>query len=102
MSKGYYTQCTAFDREGERVFPIRIKREWIETQGKDQHGQPVIARSFGITECETITWQQLACRSRNVPNWNSDRIKAETREQLIAAGVIRPAGDGMPCLYINP
>ena len=90
MSKGYYTQCTSFDREGDRVFPIRIKREW------QQDG------TFGITECESITWQQLACRSKDVPNWDSVRIKAETREQLLAAGIIRPAGDGLPCLYINP
>lgn len=87
--QGYYTQYTAFEREGDKLFPVRIKREWV------QHGKQTV---FEITACEAITWQQLACRSRDVPDWNSNRFKAETRDELLASGVIRPAGDGMPFL----
>lgn len=92
--KSYYTQAITYDREGDKVYPVRIKREWTAT-------------GFGITECETLAWQNLPntramLERAGQRDWDSNRIKPETRAQLIAAGVIRLPGDGQPCLMINP
>lgn len=99
--KGYYTQAITYDREGDTVYPVRIKREWAD----DGNGK----RMFGITECETLAWQNLPntramLERAGQRDWSSNRIKPETRAQLIASGVIRLPGDGWPngCLMINP
>lgn len=84
--KGYYAQYTHFEREMhvdgyEVVYPIRIKREWHSPHP----GAPEV---YGITECESITWFQLACKARELQGWDSNRIKAVTREELKAQGLL--------------
>jgi len=94
--KGYYTQCTVFDRESDTVYPVRVKREW-QDNGNAQ-------TTYQITECETVPWRNLACKARDLPDWDSNRMKPVRREDLKALGLLWEPGDRWPngCFTINP
>lgn len=91
----YAATCLMFERNGDKLFPVLFRKEWI---GNDKD------RRFGIVNIKTIAWSDFRSKVMELPDWTSNtmHIKASTRAELIANGTIKPAGHGMPCLMILP
>lgn len=92
----YASTCLVFERNGDKLFPVRFRKEWIGTGAN---------RRFVVMDIKTIAWQDLPNKAAAYDfTSNTMKIKAPTRAELIADGTIKPAGTDWPhgCLTLYP
>lgn len=85
----YANQCIRFERRGEFVQPVRVRREWVS----DRNGR----RRFITTRLTEVSFGPVEYPEEYLGAPRAD----VTRESLIAGGLLRPIGHGEPCLPLG-
>lgn len=86
----YANQFVRFERAGDKVTPVRVRKEWVSTQR---------GRKFKTVRLTEVGFGKV---DHGPDDWRScPPTPAATRDSLRAAGVLRPLGEGQPCLTMG-
>lgn len=90
----YSSSTVRFEREGDKVTPVKVTKMWVEPPEKSK-----LNRQFMSVRSTIVPFRRP---SHGPDDWRSSKVPPADRGALVRAGLIIPEGHGKCLLLDDP